>query len=331
MQSVKPLEFKFRFVQNRQAMGLGASKGSASETALNLNGEDLSYRNIIDSSIRDNRLVLVLAPNAQLGPKTITRVQDLRYLVLEVYKNMAPELKKHVDRFSSTFLAESHRQHLISEGKGNLFRAVTCPHCHATVDLSEYETSSYIYCRFCGSVLSNALQMVANGDIYGTCDECHMYDRVRGYTVFNFYFLLVVYGYSSKRHFVCDACALKLAQRALLVNLLFLLGVPSAIYMWVKSQSGREPYFQDLAKANKLALKGKYQEADEIYDKLFSLYPEHPGLLMNKGLGHLHGKDGNGGVGFLTRSLRACANYMPSLQLIHRIQQASQANGAPKK
>ena len=133
-----------------------------------------------------------------------------------------------------------------------------------------------------------------------------------------------------KRHFVCDACALKLAQRALLVNLLFLLGVPSAIYMWIKSQSGREPYFQDLAKANKLALKGKYQEADEIYDRLFALYPEHPGLLMNKGLGHLHGKDGNGGMGYLGRSLRACANYIPSMQLIHQIQQASQANGLQK-
>lgn len=331
MQLVKPFEFKFRFVQNGQPQGLGTSKGFATDTALNLNGEELAYRNIIDSSIRDNRLVLVLAPNAPLGPKTIKRVQDLRYLVLEVYKNMAQELKKHVDRFSSTIFAENHRQQLVSEGKGNQFRAVTCPHCNATVDLSDHQTSSYVYCRFCGSILSNGLQIVANGDTYGTCDECHMYDRVRGYTVFNFYFLLVVYGYSMKRHFVCDACALKLAQRALLVNLLFLLGVPSAIYMWIKSQSGREPYFQDLAKANKLALKGKYQEADEIYDKLFSLYPEHPGLLMNKGLGHLHGKDGNGGMGYLGRSLRACANYIPSMQLIHRIQQASQANSLQKK
>jgi hypothetical protein len=155
-----------------------------------------------------------------------------------------------------------------------------------------------------------------------------MYDRVRGYTIFNFYFLLVVYGYSVKRRFVCDTCATRLAQRALLVNLLFLLGVPSAVYMWIKSQTGREPYFQDLAKANKLALKGRYQEADEIYDRLFSQYPDHPGLLMNKGLGHLHGKDGSGGMGFLGRSLRACANYLPSMQLIRRIQQSAQVNGA---
>jgi predicted Zn-dependent protease len=137
----------------------------------------------------------------------------------------------------------------------------------------------------------------------------------------------VVYGYSIKRRFVCDACAMSLAQRALLLNLIFILGVPSAIYMWIKALSGRDPYFQDLAKANKLARKGKYQEADEIYDKLFSLYPEHPGLLMNKGLGHLHGKDGNNGVGLLTRSLKACANYIPTMQIIQRLRQAADQAG----
>lgn len=331
MQPVKSLEFKFRFVQNQQASGLGSSKGFATEAALNLNGEELPYRYIVDSSVRDNRFVMALAPGAPLGPKTLKRVQDNRYIILELYKIKAQELKAHVDRLSSSIFAENHRQKLASEGRENQFRAVVCPHCAATVDLSDYQTSSYIYCRFCGSILNNNSQIVANGDTYGTCEECHMYDRVRGYTVFNFYFLLVVYGYSVKRHFVCDACALKLAQRALLVNLLFLLGVPSAIYMWIKSQSGREPYFQDLAKANKLALKGKYQEADEIYDKLFSLYPEHPGLLMNKGLGHLHGKDGTGGMGYITRSLRACANYIPSMQLVHQVQQAAQGNNAQKR
>jgi len=170
--------------------------------------------------------------------------------------------------------------------------------------------------------------VVSNSDTYSICDECQMYDRLRGYTVFYFYFLLVVYGWSMKRRFVCDTCATNIAQRALLTNLIFLLGVPSSIYMWIKAQTGREPYFQDLAKANKLARKGKFKEADEIYDRLFSLYPDHPGLMMNKGLGHLHGKDGSGGMNFLTRSLRACANYFPSIQLVQRIQKGSQAKKA---
>jgi len=50
--------------------------------------------------------------------------------------------------------------------------------------------------------------------------------------------------------------------------------------------------------------------------------------MMNKGLGHLHGKDGSGGMNFLTRSLRACANYFPSIQLVQRIQKGSQAKKA---
>jgi len=150
-----------------------------------------------------------------------------------------------------------------------------------------------------------------------------MYDRVRGYTVFHFYFLLVVYGWSMKRRFVCDTCATSIAQRALLTNLIFILGVPSAIYMWIKAGSGRDPYFQDLAKANKFARKGNYQEADVIYDQLFSLYPDHPGLLMNKGLGHLHGKDSSGGINLLTRALKVCSNYVPAFQIVQRIHQAA--------
>jgi len=317
------LDFKYRFVQNRQAVGLLANSGAASDTTITLDGETIPYRNILETSSRDNRFVFALAPGTQLGPKTGKRLQNNRYLALEISKVKADELKKHVDHFGSAIWAEAHRQQLASEGKIQLFSTLVCPHCHATVDLSDTERTTYVYCPYCGSIVNQSSKVISDSDIYNICDECNMYDRVRGYTVFNFYFLLVVYGYSVKRRFVCDTCATNIAQRALLTNLIFILGVPSAIYMWVKAQTGREPYFQDLAKANKLARKGKYQEADEIYDKLFSMYPDHPGLLMNKGLGHLHGRDGNGGVAFLTRALRACANYFPAIQLIQRMQRAA--------
>jgi len=113
------------------------------------------------------------------------------------------------------------------------------------VDLTDFENSSYTFCRFCGSIFNTSQQLVSNGDIYQVCDECNMHYRVRGYTVFNFYFLLVVYGWSMKRSFVCDTCATKPAQRTLLTDLIVLLGVPSAIYRWIKAQSGREPQFQE--------------------------------------------------------------------------------------
>jgi hypothetical protein len=322
MQPAK-LDFKFRYVQNRQATGLFARNGSVSESAISLDGESIPFKNILETSSRDSRFVVALTSGTPLGAKTRQYLQNNRYVAIDVSKIKADELKKHVDHFGSAIWAESHRQQLANEGKEHLFSTLVCPRCQATIDLSDLERTAYVYCFYCGSVVNHQLKVVSDSNTYNVCDECHMYDRVRGYTVFYFYFLLVVYGYSINRRFVCDTCATRIAQRALLTNLIFVLGIPSAIYMWIKAQTGREPYFQDLAKANKLARSGKYQEADEIYDKLFSLYPDHPGLLMNKGLGHLHGKDSNGDVALLTRALKACANYFPAIALIQKLQQAA--------
>lgn len=317
------LDFKFRYVQKGQGMGFMTKNGSVSDTAITLDGETIPYQSVVETSNRDNRLVLLLAPGTPLGPKNVKRLQENRYLVVEVAKVKAEELKRHIDRFGSAIWAEAHHRQLAGEGRENLFSILPCPHCQATIDISNAERTTYVYCPYCASILNHNLKIISDSDTYSVCDECHMYDRVRGYTVFHFYFLLVVYGWSMKRRFVCDTCATSIAQRALLTNLIFILGVPSAIYMWIKAGSGRDPYFQDLAKANKFARKGNYQEADVIYDQLFSLYPDHPGLLMNKGLGHLHGKDGSGGINLLTRALKVCSNYVPAFQIVQRLQQAA--------
>jgi hypothetical protein len=314
------LNFKYSYVH---AFTLFSQNGIASPTDINLQGLKIPYAYVVETFTRDNRFLLALAPNTPLDPKIKKQLQENRYLVLQLSKDKAKELKRYVDHYGSAVWAQNHRQQLENAGKGNLFCTVVCPHCGATIDLSDFERTTYVYCPYCASIVNHNRQIISNSDVYGVCDECNMYDRVRGYTVFHFYFLLVVYGYSVKRRFVCDACATSLAQRTLLLNLLFILGIPSAVYMWIKAQSGRDPYFQDLAKANKLARKGRYQEADEIYDRLFSLFPDHPGLLMNKGLGHLHGKDGNNGVGLLTRSLKACGNYLPTMQVVQRLRQAA--------
>lgn len=183
MQTAKNLEFKFRYIQNKQAVGLTAGKANASDRTLNLNGEEISYGNILDTSNRDNRLVLLLAPSTPLGPKAQKRLQENRYLVIDVSKVPALDLRKHIDLFSSSIHAQNRRQRLAAEGKENLFRAMTCPHCKATVDLTDFENSSYTFCRFCGSIFNTSQQVVSNGDTYQVCDECNMYDRVRGYSV----------------------------------------------------------------------------------------------------------------------------------------------------
>ena len=151
-----------------------------------------------------------------------------------------------------------------------------------------------------------------------------MFDRVRGYTEFYFYFLVIAYGFSMKRRHVCDNCADSIFRKTLLLNLIFILGVPSSIYLKLKSLSGREPLLRELAKANALARKGRFKEAAPIFKRLQSKYPDHPGLLLDEGLGYLQGKNYNSAFEQFKRALSACNNYLPVLQLIQRIQNSSQ-------
>ena len=83
--------------------------------------------------------------------------------------------------------------------------------------------------------------------------------------------------------------------------------------------TGRDPALASLAKANKLASKGKYQEADRLYEEIYMRFPDHPGLLLNQAMGHMIGGDGSGGVAYVERSLGACANYLPTMAFMSNL------------
>jgi hypothetical protein len=307
MPAAKDLKFKFRFVRNKNAVGLFAKKAVATGKALILDQEPIDYDDIRDSTCRDQRLAFTLSPGASVGEKTRKSLHEENLLVLEVSQVKAMELEKHIDRASSAIQTEQHRQELIEAGKADRFHSVVCSNCQATIDLSDCNRTSYVYCRYCESIIKYSGEIVTPGDSYRICDECGMFDRVRGYTLFHFYFLLVVYGYSVRRVHVCDNCAVRLARGALLRNLLFIFGVPSAISMWVKAVTGRDKSLQALAKANALARKGKFKEADEIYVQFSGPYPEHPALLRNRSLGHLYGNNLNAAM-LLARRLQQVAS-----------------------
>jgi hypothetical protein len=326
MPATKELNLKFRFVRNNSAAGIFAKKAVATDQALILDKESIDYTNILDTTCRDQRIALSLSPEARLGEKTRKALQANQILVLEVSQIKTDDLEKHIDRASSAIQAEQHRLELINTGKADRFHSVQCSNCGATIDLSDFNRTAYVYCRYCESIIKSNGEIISPGDSYRICDECGMFDRVRGYTQFNFYFLLVVYGFSYRRVHVCDNCAVRIAKQALLRNLIFILGVPSAIYMWIKAITGRDSSLRMLAKANALARKGKFKEADEIYVQFSGPYPEHPALLRNRSLGHLCGNNLNAAASLLSRSLKSCNNYLPSLQLARRLKQVTSKN-----
>ncbi len=330
MSAAKELKFKFRFVINKKAVGLFAKKAVATDTALILDQEPIDYADIRDSTCRDQRLVFALSPGSSVGEKTRKSLHEENLLVLEVSQVKGTELEKHIDRAASAIQTEQHRQELIEAGNADRFHSLVCSNCQATIDLSDFNRTSYVYCRYCESIIKYSGEIVTPGDSYRICDECGMFDRVRGYTLFHFYFLLVVYGYSVRRVHVCDTCAVRMAKGALLRNLLFIIGVPSTIYMWLKAVTGRDKSLQTLAKANALARKGRFKEADEIYVQFSGPYPEHPALLRNRSLGHLYGNNINAAMTLLSRSLKSCNNYLPSLLLARQLKQVTSKVREPK-
>jgi tetratricopeptide (TPR) repeat protein len=323
VESAADKSFKFRYVIGGQPSGFLSQAGKATGQELLLGEESLSYDEIVDTTVRDDRLLLAISPKGNLGKKLSKAMINGNLVAREVYKVEALNLERHIDRICSRRKAETNRQRLIDAGKGELFRFAVCPECHAIIDLSELGESRYTYCRFCETIFTRSKEISTKGSVYRICNECGMFDRVRGYTEFYFYFLLVAYGFSMKRRYVCDNCADSIFRKTLLLNLIFLLGVPSSIYLKLKSLTGREPFLRELAKANALARKGRYKEAAPIFTKLQSKYPEHPGLLLDEGMGYLAGKNYSSAVAQFKRALMSCNNYLPVLQLMQRIQNSS--------
>src|SRR5512133_2133811 len=92
------LNFKYGYVN---AFTLFSQNGIASSNAIDLQGVKIPYSYITETFTRDNRFLLALAPNTPLDPKTKKKLQENRYLVLQLPKDKAKELKRYVDHYGS--------------------------------------------------------------------------------------------------------------------------------------------------------------------------------------------------------------------------------------
>ena len=324
--SQHPSELKFRFQyvdRSGRVKGWWPAAGSLTEEAIQLKEHSLGHQAVLQSTCRDRRLILTVDPQEVRDEEIAKHLIDSKVLVLEVTRAKATDLELFIDRISSRYLAQKHREELEQEGKGREFRSVTCPHCESTIDLSLLNKTSYIYCRFCETIFQEHGDLKTLGTTYRLCDECGWFDRVQGYTEFYFYFLLVIYGFSWKRRHLCDNCVKGVFWKVLLVNLIFILGIFPALWMKIQSLRGRDKDLQNLAKANALGKQGKYEQAATLYAGLRERYPRHPGLLLSESLSHLQGQDGAGTWRLLEESLQGCSNYGPAVRLMNRLQDAA--------
>jgi predicted Zn-dependent protease len=312
--------FKFKLVRNGHEVGYRSKQGALGLDSLQLDGQIIPFAEVADTAARDNRLVLVLRSESPARLALQKQLTPSGALPLAISGGHALDIKRAIDRNNSAQAADDHYRKLLGQARGAEFRAAPCTHCQATLDLTEAGQPRYIYCPYCETLLAGTGQPIADGDHYAVCDECRLFGRIQGYTEFYFYFLLVVYGFSWKRRHVCDSCADKMFRKTLLVNLVFLLGVPSAVWIKIKSLVDRDPSYGELAQANTLAAKGQVAEAQLLYEAIARTYPDHPGILRNIGLAYFNAKNTAGAQDYLTRALHACPTYAPAQQSLSRLQ-----------
>ena len=312
--------FRFQFVNSSgQPVGWRSRPGKLTPDSIQLKDVELSYNAIVDSTTRNQRLVLVLDPLEIKHDEISKHLISQQTLVLQITQAKPLQLERQIDRVSSSYLAERHRQDLIRQGQGEAFRTCVCPHCEATIDLSLLNKSPWIYCRFCESIFEDHGPVVSDGEHYRQCDECAWFDRVQSYTVFYFYFLVFFYGFSYKRRTLCDTCMDKVFWKALLINFIFILGIFPTLWMKLKGKAGRNPDFKELARGNSHGKQGNLQSAVDQYEQMYNRHPGHPGIAYNHALSLFKADDTQGGVSVLQDSLKNCSNYAPSVRLLNRL------------
>jgi hypothetical protein len=314
--------FKYQPVNNEgQPTGFLSKKGSVGKKSLQLNDCKIEYENISEVTSRDKKIIITLESSKGLSKAVKKGLHEGRFLILAISKMTTTALEKKLNSLSSGARIIKLKEQLASEGRIHEFKSINCPCCKSEVNLTGFDSSRYVYCNFCESIFSEHGKQITDGHVHKSCEECGMFDEIKSYTEFYFYFLLVIYGYSYQKRYVCKTCANGIFWKTFFANVIFILGIIPSLSVKLKLMRNKEPKLKSLSKAVKMSLKGNYQAAKMHYQDIYRSLPEHPGVLFNESLGHMIGGDSQGAMDKIDKSLTSCSNYMPALMFLNNLQQ----------
>ncbi len=301
-------QFKFKFLNSQgQEEGFFSKKGSFDGETLQLDNAAIPVSAIVHLDNRDNRVVLAVAQK-EGDPATV---------LFAVTSGSVATLKAALGKARSAVWADLHQSELKAKGRGSEFHAVDCPHCQATIDLTGHRQSPQVNCEFCHTVGTLHAPNKEESQ-YRICDECGMFSKPRKFTIFYFYFLLVVYGWSSRSTWRCPACMRGDAWKMLFGNLIFVLGVPVAIVQLIRAYGGADlsAMYKGLDSANIKARKGNLEGAIGEYRRILETYPNAAGIKYNIGLAFTQQNQLNEAAITLQAALNDCCNYRPAATLL---------------
>lgn len=309
--SSSPIQFKFKWLDdNGNETGFFSKSGSYDGTLLRLDDVELPAAAITNIAVRENRMAVT----------TLTEDGSPAALALSLSKISPSELKSAIDIARSEDWAELHKKELQKKGGSHSYRDELCPKCGATILLSDMAPTPQLYCHFCDTLttVEPPQSGVPGEQELRVCEECGMFSKPRKFTVFYFYFLLVVYGWRYYSTWRCPACMRGLAWKMFFGNFLFVLGVPVAVYQLFRSYGGTDGSgpFKALDASNLKARKGDVLGSLEGYRSILDQVPHSAGIKYNLGLALLQQEDLQRASESFRVALDDCSNYVPAYSML---------------
>ena len=314
-----PLEFKFHWL-NEQGYPTTTfrKKGSLDGEILILEDVQLPVAVILETVVRENRIVISAFTGDEANPTAVLLIQPASNKVTD-------ELKAGLDIARSAAWAQHHRETLEKKGLGHTYRDAVCAVCDATLILTDMPHSPQLYCHFCDSLTTTDAgdAPIKNEEAFKICEECGMYSKPQKFTIFYFYFLLVVYGWWSKSTWRCPACMRGEAWKMFFGNLLFVIGVPVAVVQLFRAYGGNVVggTFKGLDTGNIRARKGDVAGALEQYRAILDRVAYSAGVKYNLGLALLAQGDDQRAADSFELALQDCTNYAPAYQQLQLLYQ----------
>jgi hypothetical protein len=281
-----------------------------------LNKSKIYYKDIISTTGYENYFVLTLAPYATISAEISSRLlPDSTTLIIKLRGN-SKGFEHKIDRKISQIRIEEAK---IKAAKLSLpFRKSQCPKCQCELDLTGKNESQYTFCGYCDNIYDRNSFLIPNSESYQICPDCQYYGRVQTYYVLDFYFLIIQAGFKLSKHFFCDTCAERMFFKTFFRNLTLIVGAFFSLWQYFRSQLGRNPYLENLGKANLYAQNGKMVAADSLYNSLLTRNFGHPGIHYNYGLAYLKKGDAGRAAIQFQKCLSLCSNYEPVIELMRK-------------
>lgn len=309
-------KFKFQFIgENGQPTTMLSRKGQFDGETLVLDQLRYPVEALLVVEHRQKRVMLVVPESDNQSVMLTLQFGD---------QKLGKKLKQKLDVARSRIWADKHREELEQKGLYHEFRVSECKHCRSTIVLSQLPITPQQYCPYCDTLMTmddSDPQVPSNEHLFRICDHCGLFSQPQTFTVFYFWFLLVVYGFSVNEKYCCRTCIRNDAWKMLFGNLVFILGVPVAVTQLVRSYSGRFTggAFRGLDSGNAHAIAGNTASALPHYKAILERMPHSAGVKFNLGRGLLSEQQAQAAAKVLEAALQDCGNYVPAYGLLRQV------------